>query len=133
VIGVSMVSGTLGLTDTMQKAFDGHLRSSYEQTDAVIAARRSSRRRPNQLDDGSRVVLTKVRALPEVEGASGHTSRRPRSTGADSSVRGRQGRRQKESLGKSVDPANAGSGPLKSRTGDWPAGADKVAIDAGRR
>ena len=37
VIGVSMVSGTYILTDTMQKAFDGIFESSYAQTDAVIS------------------------------------------------------------------------------------------------
>ena len=51
VIGVSMVSGTLVLTDTMQKAFDGIFEESYEGTDAVISggpipARCSRRSRP---------------------------------------------------------------------------------------
>ena len=36
VIGVSMVSGTFVLTDTMQKAFDGIFDESYEGTDAVV-------------------------------------------------------------------------------------------------
>ena len=36
VIGVSMVSGTFVLTDTMQKAFDGIFEESYEGTDAVV-------------------------------------------------------------------------------------------------
>jgi len=39
VIGVSMVSGTFVLTDTMQKAFDGIFTASYEKTDAVIAGK----------------------------------------------------------------------------------------------
>ena len=37
VIGVSMISGTYILTDTMQKAFDGVFESSYAETDAVIS------------------------------------------------------------------------------------------------
>jgi ABC-type antimicrobial peptide transport system permease subunit len=37
VIGVTMVSGTLVLTDTIQKGFDSVFGASYEQTDAVIA------------------------------------------------------------------------------------------------
>ena len=36
VIGVSMVSGTYVLTDTMKKAFDGIFTESYDGTDAVI-------------------------------------------------------------------------------------------------
>jgi len=39
VIGVAMVSGTLVLTDTIQKAFDGIFTASYAQTDAVIAGK----------------------------------------------------------------------------------------------
>ena len=39
VIGVSMVSGTFVLTDTMQKAFDGIFEESYEGTDAVVNGR----------------------------------------------------------------------------------------------
>ena len=36
VIGVSMVSGTYILTDTMQKSFNGLFTASYDKTDAVI-------------------------------------------------------------------------------------------------
>jgi MacB-like periplasmic core domain len=39
VIGVSMVSGTFVLTDTMQKAFDGIFAASYENTDAVVTGK----------------------------------------------------------------------------------------------
>ena len=39
VIGVSMVSGTFILTDTMQKTFDGLFAASYDETDAVIAGK----------------------------------------------------------------------------------------------
>ena len=39
VIGVSMISGTYILTDTMQKAFDGIFESSYAETDAVISGK----------------------------------------------------------------------------------------------
>ena len=60
VIGVSMVSGTLVLTDTMQKAFDGIFEESYEGTDAVVS--------------GGPIpapLLEKVKALPSVETAAG--------------------------------------------------------------
>ena len=39
VIGVSMVSGTFILTDTMQRTFDGLFDASYEQTDAVVGGK----------------------------------------------------------------------------------------------
>ena len=37
VLGVAMVSGTLMLTDSIQRAFDSIFTSSYAQTDAVVA------------------------------------------------------------------------------------------------
>ena len=39
VIGVSMVSGTFILTDTMQRSFDGLFTASADQTDAVISGK----------------------------------------------------------------------------------------------
>ena len=67
VIGVSMVSGTFLLTDTMQKTFDGLFDSTYEQTDAVIGGKEIVKNSTS----GSGVtipaaVLEKVRALPQV-------------------------------------------------------------------
>ena len=69
VIGVSMVSGTFVLTDTMQKAFDGIFDASYENTDAVITGK--------EVVSGTTsapvpaALLAQVRALPEVEAAGG--------------------------------------------------------------
>ena len=37
IIGVSMVSGTFVLTDTMQKSFDGIFETSYENTDVIVS------------------------------------------------------------------------------------------------
>ncbi len=39
VIGISMVSGTYILTDTMQKSFDGLFAATYDKTDAVISTK----------------------------------------------------------------------------------------------
>ena len=39
VIGISMVSGTYILTDTMQKSFDGLFTATYDETDAVISGK----------------------------------------------------------------------------------------------
>src|SRR3954452_16882921 len=59
VIGVSMVSGTFVLTDTMKKAFDGIFTESYAGTDAVV----------NGPVDAS--LLAKVRGLDGVQTAAG--------------------------------------------------------------
>ena len=39
VIGVSMISGTLILTDTMQKSFNGLFTDAAAQTDAVVSGK----------------------------------------------------------------------------------------------
>ena len=129
VIGVSMVSGTFILTDTMQKTFDGLFAASYDETDAVIA-RQADRR---EVLSGSATVpeslLAKVRALPEVESAGGTVS--PADVNA-ADIIGKDGEAvAKESLGASIDPANARFSPLKLKTGDWPQGPEQVVIDAG--
>ena len=72
VIGVSMVSGTFVLTDTMQKAFDGIFTASYDadrrrhrrQGDRQGLHERRPRRFPSRCS-------RKVRALPEVAAAGG--------------------------------------------------------------
>jgi putative ABC transport system permease protein len=71
VLGVSMVTGSFVLTDTMSKAFDSIFTSSYAETDAVV----SGRSLVDWSDQGNALVsadvLRRVRALPEVEAASG--------------------------------------------------------------
>jgi putative ABC transport system permease protein len=124
-----MVSGTLILTDTMQKTFDGLFAASYDQTDAVIEGK--------QIVEGSTSgsatipasLLTKVRALPEVAAAGGIVS----PTDVNSAdIIGDDGKAvAKESLGTSIDPANARFSPLKLKTGEWPVGPGQVVIDAG--
>ena len=71
VIGVSMVSGTFVLTDTMQKAFDGIFEESYEGTDAVVSGRQLV-----EFSSGGRAtvpaaLLEQVKDLPSVQAASG--------------------------------------------------------------
>ena len=71
VLGVAMVSGTLVLTDTIDKAFDSIFSSSYEQTDAVVSGKKLVEWSQTGKAQISEDVLTKVRALPEVEAAAG--------------------------------------------------------------
>ena len=71
VIGVSMVSGTFVLTDTMKKAFDGIFTESYEGTDAVVSGRQLV-----DFSSGGRAtvpagLLAQVKRLPSVEAAAG--------------------------------------------------------------
>jgi putative ABC transport system permease protein len=130
VIGVTMVSGTFILTDTMQKSFNGLFDASFEKTDAVVRGKEIVK----DSFSGSGVtipesVLNEVRALPEVEAASGDVSPQEANT-AD--IIGKDGEAvAKESSGFSYDAANPRFTPLQLKTGEWPEGAEQVVIDAG--
>ncbi|HEX5782328.1 MAG TPA: FtsX-like permease family protein, partial [Solirubrobacteraceae bacterium] len=129
VIGVSMVSGTFILTDTMQKTFDGLFAASYEDTDAVIAGKQIVETSMSGSTTIPESLLTKVRALPEVGAAGGTVSP---AEGNTADIIGSDGQPvANESLGVSVDAANPQFSPLKLKTGEWPAGPDQVVIDAG--
>jgi putative ABC transport system permease protein len=130
VIGVSMVSGTFILTDTMQKSFNGLFDASYENTDAVIGGKEIVTDSTN----GSGVTLSaslldEVEALPEVEAAGGLVA--PDDVnGAD--IVGKDGKAvAKESYGTSYDAANARFSALNLKSGAWPHGSHQVVIDAG--
>ncbi len=71
VIGVSMVSGTFVLTDTIDRAFHSIFVSSYAQTDAVISGKKLVDWSASGNATVPEPVLAKVRALPEVEQADG--------------------------------------------------------------
>ena len=130
VIGVSMVSGTFILTDTMSKSFTDLFTASSDKTDAVISGKEIVKNSTN----GSGVtipegLLAKIRALPEVEAAGGQVSPQEANV-AD--IIGRDGKKAAmESLGGSIDPTNAHFSPLTLKTGAWPKGSGQVAIDAG--
>ena len=129
VIGVSMVSGTFILTDTMQRTFDGLFAASYEETDAVIAGKEIVKSSTSGSATMPESLLAEVRKLPEV-GSAGGTVSPAEVNGAD--IIGRDGKAvAKESLGTSIDAANVRFSPLKLKTGEWPEGPKQVAIDAG--
>ena len=69
VIGVSMISGTYILTDTMQKAFDGIFESSYAQTDAVISGKEVVTGSTSGNATVPASLLNQVRGLDEVAAA----------------------------------------------------------------
>jgi putative ABC transport system permease protein len=129
VIGVSMVSGTFILTDTMQRTFDGLFAASYEDTDAVIGGKQIVETSTSGSATIPESLLAEVRDLPEVQAASG-TVTPAEVNGAD--IIGDDGKAiGQESLGTSFDAANPQFSPLKLKRGEWPAGPDQVAIDAG--
>jgi putative ABC transport system permease protein len=132
VIGVTMVSGTLVLTDTIQKGFDGVFTASYEQTDAVIAGKEIVKGSQSGAATVPASLLTKVRALPEVAAAGGTiapaASNKAEIFGRDGKPVGSGGAPE---FGLGYDATLPQFSPLKLKTGRWPEGPRQVALDAG--
>ncbi len=129
VIGVSMVSGTFILTDTMQRTFDGLFAASYDKTDAVVEGREIVKSSISGSATIPESLLSEIRELPEVESAGG-TVWPAEVNGAD--ILGHDGKAvAQESVGTSIDRANARFSPLRLRAGAWPQGMGQIAIDAG--
>jgi putative ABC transport system permease protein len=130
VIGVSMVSGTFILTDTMQATFDGVFTASSAKTDAEIGGKEIVE--GSLSGSGARIpesLLAEVRALPEVEAAGGEVS--PQEVNA-ADVLGADGESvAPEGVGASYDAANPRFSPLALKTGKWSVGPKQVVIDAG--
>jgi len=134
VIGVAMVSGTYVLTDTFQKAFDSIFEESYAGTDAVVSGKQlldfsTSGRAP--VPEG---VLDEIRALPEVEAASGgifdlqSNSNPAQLVGANGKKIGGAG--GSPTFGVGLDSSELRFTPLALSEGEWAHGSDEVVIDA---
>ncbi len=132
VIGVMMVSGTLVLTDTIQKGFDGVFTASYEQTDAAIAGKEIVKGSQSGAATVPASLLTKVRALPEVAAAGGTiapaASNKAEIFGRDGKPIGSSDAPQ---FGLGHDASLPQFSPLRLTAGRWPAGPRQVVLDAG--
>ena len=130
VIGISMVSGTYILTDTMQKSFDGLFAATYEKTDAVISGKEIVKN--STTGSSARVpaaLLAQVQDLPEVGEAGGLVAPDVANV-AD--IIGKDGKKvARESVGASYDAKHPQFTPLKLKTGAWPKGPQQVVVDAG--
>ena len=133
VIGVSMISGTYILTDTMQKAFDGIFESSYADTDAVISGKEIVEGSTSGSATVPASLLTKVKSLPEVEAAGGtlatDEANKSEIIGRDGKVIGGAGGAPAFGLG--YDRENPQFNPMELESGDWPQGDGQVVVDAG--
>jgi putative ABC transport system permease protein len=131
VIGVTMVSGTLVLTDTIQKGFDNVFGASYQQTDAVIAGKEIVKGSQSGAATVPESLLAQVRALPEVKAAGGTiapiASNRAEIFGRDGKAVGSGGAPQ---FGLGTDASLPQFSPLELKTGHWPEGSTQVALDA---
>ncbi len=131
VLGVAMVSGTLVLTDTIEKAFDSIFSSSYAQTDAVVSGTKLvewSQTGKAQVSEG---VLAKVRALPEVEAAAGTILDLSGDTN-QAKILDREGKAiqgNNPTFGLGVEPEDERFNPFELVEGDWASGPGEVVID----
>ena len=129
VIGISMVSGTYILTDTMQKSFDGLFTATLDETDAVISGKEIVKGTTTGSAKIPAALLTKVQKLDEVDAAGGIVSP-DQDNAAD--IIGPDGKAvARESVAGSYDAAHADFSPLSLKSGSWPAGPKQVVIDAG--
>ena len=130
VIGVSMVSGTFILTDTMQKTFDGLFAASYEETDAVIAGKQIVETSTSGSATIPAPLLDRGRGAARGRGRGRRGHRRRRSTPPTSSAV-TASPSPRRAWARASTPANPRFSPFELKSGDWPAGPRQVAIDAG--
>jgi putative ABC transport system permease protein len=131
VLGVAMVSGTLVLTDTIDKAFDSIFSSSYEQTDAVVSGKKLVEWSQTGKAQISEDVLANVRALPEVEAAAGTILDLSGDTN-QAKILDREGKAiqgNNPTFGLGVEPADERFNPFKLVAGHWAAGPGEVVVD----
>ena len=121
VIGISMVSGTYILTDTMQKSFDGLFAPPTTRPTPSSRPRRSSRARRHQSGTATipAALLAKVQALPEVEAAGGAVSPGRGQRGRHHRPR-RQARRPRERRRQLSTPTIASSARSSSSRASGP-------------
>jgi putative ABC transport system permease protein len=128
VLGVSMISGTYVLTDTINKAFDNLFTDSYAGTDVVISgveAFETDFGLPPSFPEG---LLDDVRELPEVEAAAGGIQDLAQLTDKKGEPIQTGGA---PTLGFGIDTTFERFNPLVLTAGDWADGPDEVVIDAG--
>jgi putative ABC transport system permease protein len=134
VLGVAMVSGTYILTDTMKGAFDTIITTSYKNADAIVTGKTAFTTDANgntvQAPPFSDSLLTKIRALPDVQAAEGSVSdQKTQLVARDGKAISTHGAPR---LAFSVDPnSDQRFNPLKVAAGHWPNGSDQIAIDKG--
>jgi len=130
VLGVSMISGTYVLTDTITAAFTNVVSDSYSNSDAVVSGKVAFKNTNSNTEETPAfpaAVLAKVKGLPDVAAAAGGIGDQVKLIDRNGKVISTGGG---ESIAASVDPANDKRfNPLKLVAGTWPIGNGQIAID----
>ena len=133
VIGVSMISGTFVLTDTIDRAFTTVFDASYANTDAVVTGKKVVDWSASGTATVPDTLAAKVRGLPDVQEAAGTildlsgTSNTARMLDRDGKVIGTSG---SSTFGFGVDPDAERFNPFELTEGRWAAGPNEVVIDS---
>jgi putative ABC transport system permease protein len=135
ILGVAMVSGTYVLTDTIDKAFSEIFDESYAGTDVVVSGKGAeidfqglSAEAP-PIDES---LVEEVRALPDVEAASGGVfdETNTKIIGSDGKAINTQGA-PSFGFGIETGPEVDRFNPLNLLEGRWAEGDGEVVLDAG--
>ena len=130
VLGVSMISGTYVLTDTITASFTKVVDGSFEHADAVVTGKVAFKNNESNTAATPAFpdsVLAKVKQLPDVAAAAGTVADEAKLIDRNGKVISTKGG---SSIAASVDPKNdARFNPLKLTSGKWPVGNGQIAID----
>ena len=126
VLGVSLISGTYVLTDSITSAFDSIFTENYKNTDVAITGKTAF----DPAEDGTATapsfpadLLQRVRDLPEVGAAGGAVAGEAQLIGKDGKAIVFGGA---PNLGFSVDPELPQFNSLTLVSGSWPAPGEVV-------
>ena len=132
VLGVAMISGTLVLTDTIDRAFDRIFVQSYAGTDAVVQAASSDISFEGESATAPPIpeaILEEVRSVPNVEAATGSVFEETAVKVLDR--KGEPIVKNAPTFGFGIDPSLSRFNPLELKDGRWASGPNEVVIDSG--
>src|SRR5919109_4887482 len=132
VLGVSMISGTLVLTDAIDRAFDRIFVESYAGTDAVVTSAESDISFEGESATAPPIpeqLLEQVRGVASVDAAVGTVYEETAVKIIDSKGDPISG--NAPTFGFGLDSSVPRFNPLRLKEGRWPTGSDEVVIDAG--
>ena len=129
IIGVSMVSGTFVLTDTMQKSFDGIFETSYANTDVIVSGHQVVESETADVPTIPAGVLNDVKGLDEVDAAAGSVQDDLTIKVTDEDGESLGG--QNGTFASAFDYDHPELSPFKLESGEWAKGPGQVTIDAG--
>jgi putative ABC transport system permease protein len=132
VLGVTMVSGTYVLTDTIDKAFNNIFEDTYANTDAVVEGHSAVGSFQGDTADTPSIpqaLLAKIKTLPDVAAATGVVEDQDHTD-----ILTKEGKAVDTggapSFGLGIDYSQPQFNPHRLVEGRWPSAPDEVVIDA---